>query len=356
MAIKKKLLQFPKDELKHSHGVEWWYWNGNMQDAQGNRYAFMHCLFGTDIKKFKTPLAGIVPHTPFYFSHSVITDVEKQKAYPHINYVVIPTKDSFSKKLLHVHYMNPIPTMSDRESTITETELFSYEIHAEQIDIRMTAQKPPIQLGNNGYMTLGSDSTYYYSIPRLTLEGSIRVNKKWIPVKGTAWMDHQWMNPRFSKDSWSWFSIQLSDKTDIVCFKHSTEEGNAIDYAHISRPDGTQLQTETVILTPVEYWTSRTTKTKYPLSWKVDLPDEKISLSITPQVKNQEMLFSGMHYWEGPTTITGTVGKKKVSGRGFAELVGYRSRYSNVKFMKEMVKGAIKLAALHAKEVLFEKK
>lgn len=356
MATIEKPLQFPKDELKHNHGVEWWYWNGNMQDAQGNAYAFMHCLFRTDIKKIKTPFAGIIPHAPFYFSHSVITDVTKRKAYPHINYAVIPTKDSFSKKLLHVHYMNPIPTASDQESTITEPELFSYEIQAEQLDIRMTAKKPPIQLGNNGYVALGNDSTYYYSIPRLTLEGSIRVNKKWIPVKGTAWMDHQWMNPQFSKDSWSWFSVQLSDKTDIVCFKHSNGQGEEIDYAHISRPDGTQSKTVKVILTPIEYWTSRTTRTKYPVAWKVDLPNENISLSITPRVKNQEMLFGGMHYWEGPTEVIGTVGRKKISGLGFMELVGYRSRYSNIEFTKEMVKGAIKILAKHAKDVIFEKK
>ncbi len=356
MATKRRQLQFPKDELKHDHGIEWWYWNGNLKDRQGNAYAFMHCLFRTDIKRFKTPLAGVVPHAPFYFSHSVVTDVIKKKAYPHINYAVIPTKDSFSKRLLHVHYMNPIPTASDRESTIAETEPFSYEIQAEQLDLRMTATKPPIMLGDNGYLTLASDTTYYYSIPHLELEGSIRVNKKWIPVKGTAWMDHQWTNPEFSKDSWSWFSIQLSDKTDIVCFKHSTRKGEATDYAHISRPDGTQKQTNTVILTPTEQWTSRTTKTKYPLSWKVDLPDEHISLSIIPRVKNQEMLFGGMHYWEGPTSIIGRVGKKKVTGLGFAELVGYRSRYSNIEFIREMVKGAVRILATHAKNVLFEKR
>ncbi|AKM78320.1 MAG: hypothetical protein UY31_C0028G0006 [Candidatus Wolfebacteria bacterium GW2011_GWE1_48_7] len=355
MTTKHKPLRFPKDELKHDHGVEWWYWNGNGKDKEGNEYAFMHCLFRTDIKKFKLPLSGIGPHMPFYFSHSVITDVSRKKAYPHINYAALVTHDSFERKLLHVHYSNPIPTASDRESTITEPEPFSYEIQAEQLDIRMVATKPPISLGENGYMTLRNDTTYYYSIPRLTLEGSIRSGKKWVPIKGTAWMDHQWMNPHFSKDGWSWFSIQLSDKTDIVCFKHMSEAGET-DYGHISRPDGIQTKAQRIILTPIAHWTSRTTKTRYPLEWKIELPDEHISLLITPQVKNQEMLFAGMHYWEGPTQITGTVGKKKVSGHGFMELVGYRSRYSNIEFITAMIKGALSLLAQHTKNVMRDKK
>lgn len=354
MATARKPLQFPKDELRHNHGVEWWYWNGNLKDRQGNEYAFMHCLFRTDIQKFKTALNGKGPHIPFYFSHSVITDIARKKAYPHINYVAMTTKDSFKRKLLHVHYVNPIPTASDRGSTITEPELFSYEMQTEQLDIRMTATKPPISLGENGYMTLRDSTTYYYSIPRLALEGSIKAGKEWIPVKGTAWMDHQWMNPQFSRDSWSWFSIQLNDKTDIVCFKHSSARGET-DYGHISRPDGMQTRTKNVVLTPTKQWISRTTKTRYPLEWKIEMPDEQISLTATPRVKNQEMLFAGMHYWEGPIQITGTIGKKKIAGKGFMELVGYRSRYSNMEFIKEMTKGAIKLFATHAKNVIFEK-
>lgn len=351
MGTKHKPLQFPKDELKHNHGVEWWYWNGNMKDKQGNEYAFMHCLFRTDITKFKTPLNGITPHVPFYFSHSVLTDITHKKAHPHINYAAIPTKDSFEKKLLHVHYINPIPTMSDRESMITEPELFSYEIQAEQLDISMTATKPPITLGDNGYMTLRRDSAYYYSIPRLALKGSVKVGKKWIPVKGTAWMDHQWMNPRFVKDAgWSWFSMQLSDKTDIVCFRHTTPDGETI-YGHVSHPNGTDIKTTNVLLIPVKQWASRTTNTSYPIEWHIRIPEARIELSITPRVKNQEMLFAGMHYWEGPTAIAGTVGRKKVTGKGFMELVGYRSRYSNIEFTKAMVKGAFKLLATHAKNV-----
>lgn len=351
MAAQQKQLQFPKDELKHNYGIEWWYWNGTMQDKEGNEYAFMHCLFRTDIKKFKLLFNSIIPHTPFYFSHSVVTDIAKRKAYPHINYAAIVTRDSFTKKLLHVHYANPIPTASDRASTITEPEPFAYEIQAELLDIRMTAQKKPMALGDKGYLKLTHESTYYYSIPRLALEGTIKVGNRWIPIKGTAWMDHQWANPRLSRDSWSWFSIQLSDKTDIVCFKHASGTKET-DYGHISKPDGTQASSQQIILTPTKYWSSRTTKTSYPLEWKIEIPDEQISLVVTPRVRNQEMLYGGMHYWEGPTHITGTIGKKKVSGSGFMELVGYRSRYSNIEFIEEMTKGAIKLLAQHTKKIL----
>jgi hypothetical protein len=73
-------------------------------------------------------------------------------------------------------------------------------------------------------------------------------------------------------------------------------------------------------------------------------------------VKNQEMLYGAMHYWEGPTEVTGTIGNKIVSGLGFMELVGYRSRYSNIAFVRELTKGALKVLVVHVKTILYSNK
>ncbi len=342
MAKKQQSLKFPKDESKHDHGIEWWYWNGHVKDKEGNEYAFMHCLFRTDIRKFNLPVNGIIPHAPFYFSHSVVTDIKRQKAYPKINYAALITKDSFTKKLLHIHYINPIPTMDGIETSITEPELFSYNIRSEQLDIRMAAVKQPILLGNKGFIQLNTDATYYYSLPRLATKGTITIEHKKIPVTGLSWMDHQWANPKFSGDGWTWFSIQLADKTDIVCFRHETKNGTT-DYARISHPDGTQADTNNVTIEPIGApWKSKKTNTNYPVRWRITLPQQHISMTLAARVKDQEMLFGPMHYWEGPVAITATIGKKKTKGLGFAELVGYRSRYSNMKFIETMIAENIK--------------
>jgi hypothetical protein len=49
------------------------------------------------------------------------------------------------------------------------------------------------------------------------------------------------------------------------------------------------------------------------------------------------MLFGSINYWEGPLAVTGMFNKKKVSGDGFMELVGYPSKYSNTQYIKDEI-------------------
>ena len=56
------------------------------------------------------------------------------------------------------------------------------------------------------------------------------------------------------------------------------------------------------------------------------------------RIKNQEILFGSINYWEGPIVAEGFLGNKKVTGVGFMELVGYPSHYSNINYVKDEVR------------------
>ncbi len=43
---------------------------------------------------------------------------------------------------------------------------------------------------------------------------------------------------------------------------------------------------------------------------------------------DQEMIYGPINYWEGPVKAKGAIGKKKIKGIGFMELVGYPSNYN----------------------------
>ena len=75
--------------------------------------------------------------------------------------------------------------------------------------------------GGKGFITVRGRESYYYSLTDLVTSGTVRVDGKWIPVKGRSWMDHQWADVAYTKDRWTWFSIQLNDGTDIMCVEYS---------------------------------------------------------------------------------------------------------------------------------------
>ena len=72
-----------------------------------------------------------------------------------------------------------------------------------------------------------------------------------------------------------------------------------------------------------------------------------------------KMVFGTINYWEGALTVEGMFDDEPVTGSGFLELVGYPSKYSNIKFCKsklanlttEIKQLSLKLGAEVAKDI-----
>ena len=337
-----KKIKFPQDELAHDNIIEWWYFNGNLKDAKGNQYSFMDCLFKADAKKVNIPFLKNAPFKKLYFSHSLLSDIKKKKFYPKIDYVSLVSKDSFSKPLLFVNYMNPLTPNNYINRIIEKIDKSKYIIKTDDFDLSMTSMKKPLLEGGTGYITLKSTSTYYYSLTNLKTKGTIKIDGKEIKVKGKSWMDHQWADVNYNpKTNWTWFSIQLDNNIELVCFEYG--DGKNKSYlATISYENDTQVSAKDVILTPTDIvWQSPVTKAKYPLSWKIEIPSKKISLEVEPLLRNQEMLFGTINYWEGPLAVKGVVNGKKVKGSGFLELVGCPMGLLNPHFYKKAIEETI---------------
>jgi len=328
---------FPRDELAHKSTIEWWYWNGHLQDKQGHAYSYMDCLFKADTKKVKIPFLSKMPFPTIYFSHSLVSDIAHQKFYPVIDFVSMASKDSWTKPLLYVNYTSPFTLNTYFNNIMESPKPFQYHLKTELLDLTLTSKKPPLLEGGNGYLILNTKKTYYYSLTRLETEGTIRIKNKTIPVSGISWMDHQWADVAYSKDKWTWFSVQLEDGTDMVCFEY-LDKGVKNYLASFSLPSGRTVHTHDVRLTALgKSWVSPKTKTEYPLAWRIEVPSRKVDLKVEPCVKNQEMNFGAINYWEGGLHVTGTMGGKPAKGVGFLELVGYPSMYSDYKFLKDIL-------------------
>ena len=312
-----KKIQFPKDELKHNNIIEWWYFNGNLKDKKGNQYSYMHCFFKANTKKAKIPLYRL-PSKYSFFSHSIISDIKHKKAYSKIRPLIFVSDDSFSQDFLKIKYT--FPSLEGlQKCLIKKINNNTYKIKTEDLNLTLISKKEPFMVNKTGFLSMKSRSTYYYSLTNIATKGKIKIGNKWVSVEGKSWMDHQWANAKYVKDKWTWFSIQLGNKAELICFEYKYK--NILKQVlGICYPAGKRKHLSKFKLIPTKkQWESKKTDAKYPLNWEIKVPG-KLNLKISPLLKNQEMLFGEINYWEGPIKISGTLDKNKVKGNGFMEL------------------------------------
>ena len=330
-------IKFPRDENAHNHVIEWWYFNGHLQDSGGNGYAFMNCLFKADTKKVKIPFVSRLPIKTLYFYHTVLSDLKRKKYFPSVDEISIVSEDSFSKPLLFVNHTTPIVINGYTNRVLKETALFQYHLKDENMDLTMSAVKKPLLEGGKGYIDVHSKQSYYYSLTNLKTGGKIRIKGKWIAVTGKSWMDHQWANTKYTKDKWSWFSVQLDDDRELVCYEYDDLKVKS-RLAGICNADGSTEHFQEMELSPIgRSWTSKKTKATYPLDWRIRIPEKQIDLTVKPLINTQEVIFGTINYWEGPILVTGKFEGKKVKGKGFMELVGYPSQYDSLKYARDQL-------------------
>lgn len=308
LKMEKKVV-LPADELAHDWpAIEWWYFNGFLNGK--NKYAFMTCLFKADKNKVNLPFLK-VPFKTIYFAHSLLYNLSTKTVKKEILPVVIVSEDSFTKENLFINY-----------TYLLRKKFFNYEIarsdfglhvKTRYFDLIANEKKKPLLEGGNGFIDLGSKTTYYYTYPRLAVEGMVGGEK----VKGLAWHDKQWSKEGFMQDYWLWFSLQLPNDLDIVCFDYKGVKMATISYANNKQ--------ETV---PVEFlpigksWKSPRTKINYDLSWKIKVKD--MIIETKPLIEDCEMNHGFISYWEGPVRLS----FKGKTSFGFMELLSKQPQRS----------------------------
>jgi len=322
--MKYGVFDFPKDETAHDCAVEWWYANGFLKGDDGREYSFMNCLFKVSARKLRFPIFRKMPRGRIYFHHAIVTDIKSGKSFPNIEFPVIISSDSFKKPAFYVSHAKPSTPLGYVNCSIEAVGRFVYRFADRYVDLRLSARKHPLLEGGNGLVKLANGKkTYCYSFTDMKTEGRLKIRGRWIKVRGKSWMDHQWSDAKYSRDKWNWFSVQLSDGTELVCFDYE-DGGNKTQAVSMIGPDGRQNDFTDVEIVPLaKKWVSKKTKTVYPLEWRVRVPLKKIDLTITARARHQEMLFGPIIYWEGPTAVSGRVSGRVVRGVGFMELVNH---------------------------------
>jgi predicted secreted hydrolase len=339
--MEKRKIKFPEDESKHDTIGEWWYFNGNLKDKKGRQYSYMNTLFRIKLPFRKHKILPKIPRKDFYFYHSIITDIEQNKFFPHIDYIVRTTSDSFRKDGLNV-FFSPTTAIRDLKFYYIQQSNNEYNIKGENIDLRLISQKPALLENKTGYVNFFDRPTFYYSLTDMTTKGKIIVNGEMIEVTGKSWMDHQWSNVSdVTKDHWNWFSIQLENGLEMVCYEYGHNRQSAY-LATIIHPDGRQETFNDLVIKPLDrQWTSPSTKAVYDLAWEIEIPERQIKLCVESKVKNHEMNFLSINYWESPITIKALINGKRINGFGYMELAGRPSVFNNLALLRSKISGEI---------------
>jgi predicted secreted hydrolase len=207
--------------------------------------------------------------------------------------------------------------------TQPDPEYFCYQLVSEhpigKMDLNFCANKPPLLVGGDGKIKMGAKGeSYYFSLTNMTVEGEVALNgAKPIHVRGRGWLDRQWGNWRTEDfDQWQWFSIQLSDETEIMVFNFKRGGRSITPVCEIHYPDGRQEHGVLFRIHTLDNWISPKTNVSWSSGWEIEMIGKDTRLKVTPDFPDQEI---NEALWEGGCRVEGTFEGKPVFGRAFYE-------------------------------------
>ncbi len=331
-------LEFPKDHGAHpGYRTEWWYYTGNLRSQTGDLYGFQLTFFRSQISPPGADKTWPDPPSAWrtqqvYLAHAAVSDIAAKR---HLQAELVSREALTMAGVLQrppetVVYLNNWSARIGAEAQVlhVDTDEFSYELTLKPV-------KPPVLHGRAGYSLKGSSperASCYYSYTRPAVEGQLTIGGKTIAVRGQGWMDHEFSTAVLEPGlkGWDWFSLQLSDRTEIMLFLLRTDAGgiSAVSGGTFVDPDGNSraIGKDEFAVTILDTWKSHHSKAVYPSRWRLRVFPVSLDLTIFPNLADQEMLTSGstgVTYWEGSVSIRGKRDANQIDGQGYVELTGY---------------------------------
>lgn len=309
---------------KDNFASQWWYFTGHLESEENKQFGFEVTFFVINVnsREFKSPF-GL---QKAYMLHTAITDIDNKKFF---------YNSEISRGAFDSAGVSDNNTIVWLDNNYLKGDINNFHIFTKSedfaIDLKLNSLKEPVKNGNNGYSqkvdNCSKCASLYFSITRLLVDGTLKVNKKTYKVKGSAWFDRE-INSDYDASQvkgWDWFSIQLENELDIMLYLIRDINGNIqkVSSGTVVYPDGTYkiLKSKDFSVKPLKYYKSRKSGAIYPSKWNIKIPSENLNLTVIPLLKDQEListLKSLPTYWEGACKVEGST-----SGKAYVELTGY---------------------------------
>ena len=324
---------FPADHGPHPQfRNEWWYATGHLTDVSGRQFGYQLTLFRIALAP-TAPVADSAWRTQqIYMGHFALTDVANNRHYGF---------ERFSRGAVGLAGAQAEPFrvwLEDWQLTGAGSDIFPLRIEAQEngvaIHLTLNPGKPMVLQGDRGLSqksAAAGNASYYYSYTRLPTQGAISFSEQTLAVHGASWLDREWSTSALGPDQtgWDWFALQLDDGRDLIFYRLRRKDGGADSFSKgaLIAANGQMrlLRQDEVDLQPLGEWRSPQTGDRYPAGWRLRVATEKLDLTVTPKVADQEMRLT-VRYWEGAVAVTGRAGQQPITGQGYLEMTRYDSR------------------------------
>jgi len=329
---------FPRDHAAHpGYRVEWWYYTGNLTTEGGARYGFQLTFFRTQIVPSGQEEAGPVEKSAwrtrqFYFAHTALSAIDEARFYHDEKMArgAVGLSGVEQGQAGIRIFLGPWSVLMEpgRHQLKASTDQFG-------LDLRLSPAKPPVPHGIRGYSLKGNmpeSASCYYSYTRLETSGTLNIDGESLPVRGTAWMDHEFSSAPLEDNllGWDWFSIQLEDDTELMLYllRAERDEYSGASSGTFIDPSGKSqhLVKKDFRVEVLDRWKSERSNALYPSRWRIRVFPKQLDLTVVPNMAHQELVTertTRVTYWEGSVSVKGRLSEKPVGGVGYVEMTGY---------------------------------
>ena len=320
---------FPRDHGAHpSYRHEWWYVTGHLSDAEGRRHGFQLTFFRYGLNPASLPSTSRWRSNQALLAHFALSDLAQaefltRQRQSRIALGTAGVSEALGQVWIRDWFLR-------QGNAPGEWQLGAAD-GAEGLSLRLTEMKPPVLQGDRGYSRKSAEpgnASYYYSLPRLSVEGSLARGGRQHAVTGTAWLDHEWGTSALGADQqgWDWFSLQLNDGRELSFYRLRGHDNVTDPRSHgvLVGRDGemSPLPAEAVVMTPRRWWQSPVSGARYPVVWQVEVPAQGLDLELSAAFDPQEW-HGPLRYWEGAVNVKCGKNQETDCGRGYLELTGY---------------------------------
>ena len=338
--------EFPRDHASHpDYKIEWWYYTGNVKTREGRRFGYQVTFFRVGINHAPTnPSRWAI--RDLHMTHLAVSD-PNGKRYRYAEKLSrggpgLAGADAHRYNVWNDDWTAMLDVGEDPGGGRRERHLVRASSAQAGVDLILDPGKPPAINGINGISQKGAqagNASHYYSLTRMPTRGSIVVDGEKFEVEGDSWMDHEFGTSFLEPEQrgWDWFAIQMSDGRELMLYQLRRASGS-----RDPRSSGTLVDRagKTIHLANADFTLTQGSaqfKSKngavYPLEWKVSVPSQRLELTVTTPLADQELSLeksTGIAYWEGMIDVAGTAGGNAVTGSGYLEMTGYHGSLGRV--------------------------
>ena len=338
-----RALRFPRDHGAHlGAAIEWWYVTGDLRGPGDQRLGFQITFF-----RSRTGLAeGLDSRFAarhLLFAHAALTDLAPGK-HLHAQRIARWSGDeaaALARASVHDTDLRvggwTLQRQQDGGASLYRTQFGASPAAAGPMDfelqLELRATQPLLLQGDAGFSRKGPDeaqASHYLSEPQLAVQGTLWRAGQSLPVRGRAWLDHEWSDQLMHPEAvgWDWIGMNLDDGGALTAFRLRRADGSSLWAGGSWRSAAGALQVfdrGDVRLSPGRLWASPVSGARYPLRWTVDTPAGRFEVrSLLDAQELDSRASTGTVYWEGLSDLYDA--QQRRIGSGYLEMTGYAGR------------------------------